>query len=188
MNPRVVRVLRRLFWMLNKFLVVPSFRLGLGALLGSPYGGYVMVIKNRGRKSGKIRYTPVNYDIEQGQVYCAAGFGKISHWYKNIVADPQVELILPGGAVAAQAEVLPYGSSWLNHMRQVMKNSGFAVFLFGGFNPFTCSDEELREATEDYILLRFTPTGVGKGPSDRGGWMWLLPLIAFLLLIWWWLT
>lgn len=187
MSPRFVRVLRRIFWMLNKFFMVPAFRLGLGPLFGSPYGGYVMVIKNRGRKSGKIRYTPVNYAIEGGQVYAAAGFGKIAHWYKNIIEDPQVELILPGGALAAQAEVVPDQEAQLDTMRQVMKNSGFAAILFG-LNAFSWSDEKLHEFTKDYVLLRFKPTGIGNGPYDQGGWVWIGVLVAFIVLIWWLLS
>lgn len=188
MNPQVACFLRRVFWLLNKFFMVPAFRLGLGPLFGSPYGGYVMVIKNRGYKSGRIRYTPVNYAIAHGQVFCAAGFGKMAHWYKNIMADPQVELILPGGTISAQAKIANGAPDSLDIMRQVMKNSGFAAFLFGGFNPFMCSDERLKEITKDYILLRFRSTGIGSGPWDAGGWMWLWPLAGLALLIWLWLT
>ena len=63
-------MMRRLFWFLNKFFVVPIFRLGLGPWFGNPFSGYIMVLKAIGRKTGKIRFTPVNYTIYQGNVYC----------------------------------------------------------------------------------------------------------------------
>jgi hypothetical protein len=36
----------------------------------------IMVIRHKGRKSGKVRYTPVNYALADGCVYAIAGFGK----------------------------------------------------------------------------------------------------------------
>ncbi len=54
-------LVRRIFWFLNTFFMVPLFRLGLGPFFGNPLSGYIMVLKAIGRKSGKVRYTPVNY-------------------------------------------------------------------------------------------------------------------------------
>ena len=68
-------LLRRIFWYLNKCLMVPVFRLGLGPLMGNPFTGYIMVLKTTGRKTGKQRYTPVDYAIQDGKVYCLAGLG-----------------------------------------------------------------------------------------------------------------
>ena len=48
-------LMRKGFWVMNKVFMVPAFRLGLGAILGSPFGGYIMVIKTRGHLSGKTR-------------------------------------------------------------------------------------------------------------------------------------
>ena len=62
--------LRQFFRLLNRYFMVPVFRLGLGAFVGSPLGGYIMVVKTIGRKTGEARYTPVNYAIIDGNVYC----------------------------------------------------------------------------------------------------------------------
>lgn len=69
-------VLRRFFWFLNKFFMVPMFRLGWGGLRANPFSGYIMVLKVIGRKSGKQRPTPVNYAIHQGSIWCISGGGK----------------------------------------------------------------------------------------------------------------
>lgn len=175
---------RKVFWILNKFFMVPAFRLGLGPLLGTPFGGYMMVLKNTGHKTGKLRWTPVNYAIQDGCVYCLAGFGKIAHWYKNIQAKPSVELLLPSGAVAAEARELLASPERLTIVRQILKNSGFAAFLFG-INPFTASDSVLEEKTQDYIVLGLEPKGIGSGTADPGGWLWLFPTIGSIWLIWW---
>jgi deazaflavin-dependent oxidoreductase (nitroreductase family) len=96
--------MRRFFRFLNRFLMVPMFRLGLGALIVNPVSGYIMVLKTVGRKTGKARRTPLNYAIVDGCAYCVAGWGTIAHWYRNLQATPNVEILLPGGSVSGIAE------------------------------------------------------------------------------------
>jgi len=175
-----MKALRRLFWLLNKFFMVPMFRLGFGPLMGNPLTGYIMVVKTIGRKSGVQRYTPVNYAIQDGKVYCMAGFGRLAHWYLNLKANPKVELILPSGPLAGAAEEVDEPEEALQMTRQILKNSGFAGFM-AGINAFRISDEVLREKTRDYIILRIRPVGIGSGASDAGGWLWLLWVV---LLVW----
>ncbi|MEX2160603.1 MAG: nitroreductase/quinone reductase family protein [Anaerolineales bacterium] len=176
--------IRKAFRVLNKGFMVPAFRLGLGPILGSPFGGYIMVIKNRGHKSGKLRYTPVNYAIANGLVYCIAGFGKRSHWIKNLASNPQAELLLPGGALAASAEVVEEEREKLGMLRQILINSGFAAVLFEGIIASRVSEEKLREMATQYIVLRFRPVGLGSGPADQGGWLWVWPVAATIAILW----
>ncbi len=82
-----MNVLRALFRLLNKFFMVPVFKMGLGPFVGNPFSGYIMVFKTIGRKSGLVRYAPVNYAILDGNVYCLSGLGKVAHWYKNLTAN-----------------------------------------------------------------------------------------------------
>lgn len=182
---KTYNLMRKGFRIMNRFFMVPLFRLGLGPLLGSPYGGYIMVIKTHGRRTGKTRYTPVNYAINNGCVYCTAGFGSVSHWYKNLSNDPQIELLLPSGAFTAIAEVVDEIAEKRTALRQVLINSGFAAFAFGGFNPYRVSEEKLNELTRDYIVLRFRTSGVAAGPTDPSGWFWVWPAAALIVLIGW---
>lgn len=165
-------ILSRIFWILNKFFMVPIFRLGLGPLLGTPFGGYVMVLKPIGRKSGKTYYTPVNYAIRDGCVYCVSGGRRTSDWFRNLLAHPEIEIILPGGAIFARAEEVHDPHERRDVARQVLINAGFAGF-FEGYNPRTISDADLEEKISDLPVLRFTPLGVGNGPFDPGGWAWI---------------
>ena len=64
-----MNVLPRIFWFLNRFFMVPVFRMGLGFLVCNPLFGYIMIIKNIGHKSGKLYYTPTNYAILDGFLY-----------------------------------------------------------------------------------------------------------------------
>jgi deazaflavin-dependent oxidoreductase (nitroreductase family) len=168
-----MQALRAVFRVLNRFFMIPVFRLGMGSLLVNPLTGYIMVLRTLGHKSGKIRYVPVNYAIDGGCVYCLAGFGKNSHWYRNVLADPKVEAILPGGAIYGKAETVSDPAECLKLGRKIMRNAGFAGFL-AGINPRTCSDEQLAGVLKTEILLRIRPEGLGSGPADPGGWGWML--------------
>jgi len=175
--------MRRIFWFFNKFFMVPIFRLGLGPLFANPFSGYIMVMKVIGRKSGKTRLTPVNYAIANGNIYCISGGRKSSDWYKNLLATPEVELVLPGGAVFARVDEVADPETRRLIIRQILKNAGFAGF-FEGYNPFTITEAELTAKSADLPLLRFHPLGLGNGASDQGGWAWVWVWIFTLLALW----
>jgi deazaflavin-dependent oxidoreductase (nitroreductase family) len=82
------------------------YRIGLGWLLGSRF----LELSHRGRKSGLLRHTVlevVRYDQETGIYMIAAGFGRQSDWYKNLLANPQVEVRSGGKHLRASAVLLP---------------------------------------------------------------------------------
>lgn len=171
-----------MFWFLNKYFMVPIFRLGLGPLIVNPLSGYIMVLKTVGRKSGAIRYAPVNYAIRNGNVYCISGGGRSSDWYKNALAHPQLELLLPSGALFGSIEEVTDLDERRVALRLILQNAGFAGF-FEGFNPFTISDEQLVKKCESFPVLRIRPVGVANGAFDPGGWSWVFWLAVGIALI-----
>lgn len=164
--------LRRFFRVLNKYFMVPLFRLGIGPLAGNPLTGYIMVIKTKGRKTGKVRHAPVNYAIMNGNVYCLAGFGHVADWYRNVKAQAQIEVILPAGPIWGHAEEVTDADEARIVTRQLLKNAGFAGY-FLGFNPHTVSDEILQEKIAGLPVIRIRPVGIGSGAGDPGGWLWV---------------
>ena len=114
-----------------------------------------MVIKHRGRKSGKEYLTPVNYAIVNGEIYCMAGFGSISDWYRNMLVYPRVELWLPEGKRIACAEEVSDSPNRLFLTRQIAIASGFAAPLLG-INIKKLSDEQLDDISKEYRLVHFT--------------------------------
>ena len=175
-------LMRRIFWFLNKFFMVPMFRLGFGPFFGNPLTGYIMVIKAIGRKTGKVRFAPVNYTIHKGNVYCISGGRKNSDWYRNLLVTPEVDLILPGGCIYARTEEISSPEEKLVIIRQILKNAGFAGF-FEGYNPWRINDEELMRKSADMPVLCFHPLGVGNGPSDVGGWAWIWSFVVTILIV-----
>lgn len=175
-------LVRRIFWYLNKFLKVPMFQLGFAPFLGNPFTGYIMVMKVIGRNSGKTYYAPVNYTIRKGNVYCISGGRKTSDWYKNLHANPEIEMILPGGTIYARMDEIKDPDEKKLITRQVLKNAGIAGF-FEGYNPFTITDEELNTKTAELPVLRFQPLGIGNGASDAGGWAWIWGIVVTIFVI-----
>ena len=147
--------LRKIFHSLNRFMVF-MWKIGMGKWINfwPAVIGRIMVIKHRGRKSGREYLTPVNYAIVDGEVYCTAGFGSISDWYRNMLANPDIELWLPEGKRKAYAEDISDSPNRLFLMRQVLIASGFAAPLFG-INPKKLSDEQLDAFSKEYRLVHF---------------------------------
>jgi deazaflavin-dependent oxidoreductase (nitroreductase family) len=178
--------MRRIFWFLNKFFMVPIFRLGFGPFFGNPFTGYIMILKITGRKTGKLRFAPVNYAILDGKVYCVSGFRKVSDWYANLRANRDIEVILPGGAIAGTASEVTDPSIKTRIVRKILQNAGFAGF-FEGYNPHRIPDEKLAQKTADMPLVCIQPSGPGSGASDPGGWAWVwspVSLVVLVLVLW----
>src|SRR5512141_2974507 len=103
-TPAQMQRLRRIFHAMNHFMVF-MWKIGLGRFINSwpAVGGRIMIIKHRGRKSGKEYLTPVNYAIVDNEIYGTAGFGSGTDWYRNVLAAPETELWLPQGWRHARA-------------------------------------------------------------------------------------
>jgi deazaflavin-dependent oxidoreductase (nitroreductase family) len=173
--------LRRIFKYINHFMLL-LWRLGLGSWgNGTSFGGSVMVIKHTGRKSGLTRHTPVNYAFVDGDIYCTAGFGKVSDWYLNIMADPEVEVWLPEGRWAGTAADVTEKENSHLIFHQVLIASGFAGPLFG-LNPRYLSDLDLISLLESYRLIRIRPLNALTGAGGPGDLAWIWPAATFVLL------
>jgi len=175
--------LRQFFKYLNKFMLF-LWRLGLGPWLSLwPQGfGRYMVITHTGRKTGQKRQTPVNYTVVAGDVYCVAGFGTRSDWYRNMMVHPEVEVWLQDGWYQGLAEDVSEIENRLEILRAVTIDSGFATPLFEGFDPKKISDEELDSRTKSYHLVCIRPTTACTGPEGPGDLAWVWPLATMILL------
>ena len=83
-----VEKLPRFVWRLLK---LPS-RILYGLGLGRFQGRFVLLLTTTGRKSGKPRVTPLQYDQLDGDFYVGAARGVNADWFRNIQADPEVQV------------------------------------------------------------------------------------------------
>lgn len=171
--------LRQGFKYFNRFMLL-LWRLGLGKWVNiwPSVGGQMMVVGHIGRKSGIRRFTPVNYALADGELYCVAGFGAVSDWYRNIKANPHVEVWLPNGRFEGYAQEITASTWRLSLLRQVLIGSGFAARA-AGIDPIRMSDAELEAVTKSYQLLHIFRTAPLKGGPGNLVWIW--PITAVLL-------
>jgi deazaflavin-dependent oxidoreductase (nitroreductase family) len=174
--------LRRGFKYFNYYMIL-LWKLGLGPWinLAPRWLGRYMVIKHTGRKSGRVRYTPVNYVELDNEIYCTAGFGSVSDWYKNILLNPAVEIWLPNGWYSGQVIEIHDSQQRLPLFRKILEASGFVAPLMG-IHPLTDSDETLGSLTADYRLLNIHRTTPCTGRGGPGELSWIWPLTSFILL------
>ena len=80
-----------------------QYKLGLGWMIGK----YVLLLTTTGRKTGKPRQTPLEYeyDKEHDRYRIAAGWGGNTDWYRNVKANPQVHLHVGSQEFDAVAEM-----------------------------------------------------------------------------------
>ncbi len=181
-TPTAAKQLQQGFKQFNKVMLT-MWRLGLGAWINAFPGvtGQVMVITHIGRKTGAKRRTPVNYAIVDGDVYCTAGFGSASDWYRNVIANPCVEVWLPDGWWAGVAEEVLDPDTRLVLLRAVLRASGLAATAVG-IDPQTMSDEDLDATTDKYRLIRIRRTTPMTGRGGPGDLAWVWPLATLILL------
>jgi deazaflavin-dependent oxidoreductase (nitroreductase family) len=183
LDPRTEETLRHGFSRyLNPFMVT-LWRLGLGHWfeVWPEVSGRIMVIRHTGRKTGKRQLTPVNYAMVEGELYAVAGFGPISDWYRNLMANPQVEVWLPDGWWSATVEDISDSERRLQLLREVIIGSGFVAYLFR-LNPHTCSDSFLEKVCTKYRLLHIRRNAALTGRGGPGELAWVWPLATMILL------
>lgn len=80
-----------------------QYKLGLGWLIGK----YILLLTTIGRRSGKLRYTLLEYiyDKEHDKYRIAAGWGGKTDWYRNIQANPKVHVQVGRRKFDAVAEI-----------------------------------------------------------------------------------
>jgi deazaflavin-dependent oxidoreductase (nitroreductase family) len=154
-TPDQMKKLRRFFHAMNHFMVF-MWKMGLGRMINAwpAVGGRMMVIRHRGRKSGKEYLTPVNYAVVANEIYCTAGFGAWTDWYRNLSADPCVELWLPQGKREARAVDVSDSPQRVTLLRAITIASGLAGPLMG-IDQRKLTDEQMAAIGKDYRLVRF---------------------------------
>lgn len=181
-DSRYAEMLRQGFKQFNPFMLW-MWRLGLGQWLNiaPTLFGRFLVIVHTGRKTGLQRFTPVNYARIDGELYCTAGFGQQSDWYRNIQANPAVEVWLPNGWWTATAEEASDEPGRVERLRAVLFGSGFVAPLVG-VDPRRLDDAALDQATRDYRLVRLRLGTARTGDGGPGEYAWVWPLLAMMML------
>ncbi|HEY9324706.1 MAG TPA: nitroreductase family deazaflavin-dependent oxidoreductase [Agromyces sp.] len=90
-------------WMVR--LPIPIFRAGFGFV----FGGRLLLLEHRGRKSGESRFVVIEAADREApdRVVVASGFGPHAQWYRNLAAEPRCGVSIGWRRrVPARAELL----------------------------------------------------------------------------------
>ncbi|HEY5495659.1 MAG TPA: nitroreductase family deazaflavin-dependent oxidoreductase [Candidatus Limnocylindrales bacterium] len=168
---------RTAFRWANRYGMVPFHRAGLAAWLGNPLTGWQLLLTTTGRKSGLRRRTPLGYLIADGAAWVMAGYGSSTLWYRNLLADPAVDVLLPTRPpfTADATDILDpvVRARIIPRLVRSMALPGTMI----GCLPWSAPDERILELTAWVPLIRLSPaagTALVAGPDDPGGlgWTW----------------
>lgn len=160
--------MRRAFLLVNRTIAAPLIRNGAGPLLSTRTAGSLLVLRTTGRTSGKVREAPLGYALVDGRVVVIAGYGRDAHWFRNAIAHPEVEVLLPGAVLAGHAEEITDPDERRAAFRTLLAAMGVVGTLTLG-DVRSKTDTEVDVLTEAFPLLAITPTAVRPGPFDPGG-------------------
>jgi deazaflavin-dependent oxidoreductase (nitroreductase family) len=172
--------LHRSFNVVNRWFVVPALRAGLGPLFSTPVAGSLMILRTTGHSTGLRREAPLGYVVLDGAVYVCAGFGRQTSWYRNLEADPRVEVVLPTIAFAGEATTVIDDAEWSRAFPAYLDSIGLVGRALLGDVAHAPEARQARLRTE-LPLVRIRPTGIAPGPADPGGGMWRIIQIGALL-------
>ncbi len=160
--------LRRGFLVVNRWVAAPLIRAGGGPLLTTPVAGSILLLRTTGRKTGLIREAPLGYSVINGRVVVVAGYGRGAHWFRNALANPEVEVLLPGALIAGRADEITQPDARRAAFRALIDSMGVVGRLTLG-DVQGRSDDEVDVLAEAFPILAITPTAVLPGPFDPGG-------------------
>ena len=163
----------------NRYAMVPFHGAGLAVWLGNPVTGWQLMLTTTGRKSGLRRRTPLGYMIADGAAWVMAGYGSSTLWYRNLLADPAVDVLLPARPpFAANATDIPDPVVRAQIIPRLARSMALPGTMIGCL-PWRSSDERILELAAWVPLIRLTPADgstLVAGPDDPGGrgWTWRL--------------
>jgi len=88
------------------------YAIGLGPIIG----GFIVLLTTTGRKSGKKRVTPLQYEKIGADYYLGAARGLNADWVRNIQSNPQVELRVGAKHVHGTVEIVTDPSKFADFM------------------------------------------------------------------------
>ncbi|MFX1376905.1 MAG: nitroreductase/quinone reductase family protein [Promethearchaeota archaeon] len=125
---------------LNKFLVLPLYRLRILPLLGM--GRIFLILITKGRLSGKKRRTPLEYHRIDGIITVFSGRGDESGWMKNIRTAPDSVYVRRGfHFFHAKVDFVENDIEKLKIVKWYVNNHSKSAKMLFGWNPKTDNSE-----------------------------------------------
>lgn len=139
------------FKILNKYIVIPLYRLRILPLLG--LGRILLILTTQGRKTGKKRRTPLEYHRIDGIITIFSSLGDDSGWMKNLRTNPDALMVRHGfHRFQPQVEIVRDTNEKLRILKwYIVKHGRLSKMLFG-WDPKT-DDPETTDFTNLLKLI-----------------------------------
>lgn len=129
------------------------YRLGLHRLVS----GKVLLLTTIGRRTGKPRVAPLDYEEEEGTFYLIPNQGTRATWYRNLVAHPEVTIQVGGRRMEAIATPVTDVRQKAHVLRLfVRRRWAWGVKKYYGIPP-GASDEDLLELAPERAVVAVSP-------------------------------
>ena len=132
------------------------YAIGLGPLVGR----IILLLTTTGRRSGKKRVTPLQYEMIGTDYYLGAARGVNADWVRNIQIDPQVELRVGVKYFQGTAEVITDPSKFADFMEVRLERHPLMIGLImqkAHGLPRHPSREQLEKLAEKEALVIVHP-------------------------------
>lgn len=150
-------------WILRLVKYPPRLAYALG--LGSLIGGTVLLLTTIGRKSGRPRTTPLQYEEIDGTIYLGSARGAAADWYRNITADPHVNVQVKNRRFDGLAEPTTDVGRMTDYLALRLKRH--PRMIGGMLRAEGLPPSPTREQLEGYaaklalVAIRLAPSGAG---------------------------
>lgn len=148
--------LKKVFWRFAKRGPQLAFARGRGP-------DFVLLLTTIGRKSGLPRVTPLQYEQVDGLFYVAAARGPHADWFRNIQANPAVEVRLKNRQFRGRGEPVTDPARIADFLQVRFQRHPFmlgAMFLAQGKSPRPNRAQLERYAAERAMVII--------SPDDQG--------------------
>jgi deazaflavin-dependent oxidoreductase (nitroreductase family) len=111
--------------------IVAEFRANHGKVGGNFEGAPLLLLHNKGARSGQVRVKPMMYlpDGDRYLVFASkGGADENPAWYHNLVAHPEVEIEVGDETVAVRAEEVTGAERDRKYAEQAALYPGFAAY------------------------------------------------------------
>ncbi|MBY8987054.1 MAG: nitroreductase family deazaflavin-dependent oxidoreductase [Candidatus Lokiarchaeota archaeon] len=126
--------------MLNKYIVIPLYRLKILPFLG--FGRIFLILTTQGRITGKKRRTPLEYQRREGIITVFSSLGDDSGWMKNLRANPDTLIVRHGfHRFQPQVEIVRDTDEKLRILKWYIIKHGRSSKMLFGWNPKTDDPE-----------------------------------------------